>query len=138
MTSPIRPKYDPRIEERQGSLLDKLIGLIGKAPNSISPVPNAPWLGETRGNDIKVRDARDENALVHELGHFWSIKESPSSYELSDSLHINPGSISGNERLAETYAALLRAGNDTTQTKNKDAKLLFRIIGRQMNEGAKK
>lgn len=130
MPDPTRPKYDPRLSPQRVSMLDSLMTIMGHAPDSINVTPSTLWRGETRGNVVRVRDPNDVNTLLHELGHFWSMRESPSSYALSDSLHTNPASIAGNERLANAYGALLQARNDTTQTSNTDAKLLYRILRR--------
>src|SRR6266576_503577 len=117
-TPPKRPKYDPRIEQRYGALVDSLVAQMGHAPDSlyVNPALSANYgdRGETRGNVVTVASPNDPQALFHELGHFWSSNEQNASRQLGDSTKFDPYSHKGGERLADTFAALLRSNNDTT------------------------
>lgn len=129
-----RPKYDKRIEQRHGSLLDSLVSIMGHAPDSVKAEKTWGARGVTNRGTVRVSNPDDQDALLHELGHFWSLSEPRTSFEFSDSTRFDPMTKSGNERLADTYATLLRTRNDTTMTNDKDAKLLYRILGRLKNE----
>src|SRR6266850_4468920 len=119
MTNPIRrPRYDPRIEIPHAALLDALTSIMGYAPDSINVRPVPMRRGETRGGTITITDPKDEDALMHELGHFWAGRAGATSMEAADSLHFDPTTQRGNERIANAYASLLRTRNDTTQTSN--------------------
>jgi|SRR6266850_4792734 len=134
MDKPPRPKYDPRIERRYGTLLDSLVMQMGHAPDSVNVNPSLVLQfgdrGHTRGNVVSVGNVNDSDALFHELGHFWSINEQDASRQLGDSAHFDPYGRKGGERLAEDYGSLLQARGDTTQVDNRDSKLLYRILNR--------
>lgn len=103
-----RPQYEGRIERQYGALLDTLVAIMGHAPAAIRLEPYAgPYRGTTRGDTMIVQSEYDEHALLHELGHFWSMKEQRRSIAIADSLHFDPYTRNGAERLADIYSALL-------------------------------
>lgn len=124
-----RPKYDPRIEQRYAALLDSLAGVMGGAPDSINVAPYWNTRGVTRGNVVSVRSPNDEDALFHELGHFWSMQRAPVSAELADSLKFDPYRTQGAERLADILGKALKTRTNRASP-DKETDLLFRLLGR--------
>lgn len=121
--------YDPRIESRYRNLLDTLVAIMGHAPTEIRPRSVADARGQTTWNRIEITRADDEDALLHELGHFWSMKEPHISRAAADSLKFDLFSRAGAERLANLYAGVLRARTNRTTPTN-EVSMLLRLLRR--------
>lgn len=128
-----RIRYDPRIESRYNNLLDTLVALMGHAPSEIRPRSVTDARGETIGSRIVITRPDDEDALFHELGHFWSMKEPHISCAAADSLKFDPSSRTGAEQLANLYAGVLRARTNRATPTN-DVSVLFRLLERGQRE----
>lgn len=125
-----RPKYSARIEQFHGTLLDTLVAIMGHAPDSINVRGSVGRRGETLGDVISIGDPRDVDALFHELGHFWSQRENPISWEAADSLRINLTSHPEVERMANLYADVLRRQTGRQPERPSDSARLQRLLER--------
>lgn len=85
--------------------------------------------GETLRSRIGITKPDDEDALFHELGHFWSMQEPRISYAAADSLRFDPFSRAGAEQLANLYAGVLRAQTNRAAPTH-DESVLLRLLGR--------
>jgi hypothetical protein len=121
--------HDPRIESRYSCLLDTLVAVMGHAPSEISLRPVNGARGETIGSRIAITNPDDEDALFHELGHFWSMNAPLVSYAVAESLRFDPFSEAGAERLSILFADALRVRTNRVTPTN-DVSLLLRILGR--------
>lgn len=120
--------YDPRIESRYKGLLDTLTALMGHAPSEISIRPVTGARGETFPSRIVITKPDDEDALFHELGHFWSLNEPHISSAAADTLRINAFSRAGAEQLANLYAGVLRVRTGRAAPTH-DVSVLLRLLG---------
>lgn len=123
-----RPHYAPQIEEFYGPLLDTLVHVMGHAPDSISVRFYFGKRGRTIGSVVTVANPRDEDALFHELGHFWSACENMVSWYAADSLRIDLTTTAGVEIIADIYADLLRSRTGRSATDAPAAQLLGRLL----------
>lgn len=102
---------------------------MGHTPSEISIRPVTGARGETFPGRIVITKPDDEDALLHELGHFWSLREPHISSTAADTLKINAFSRAGAEQLANLYAGVLRV-RTKRDAPTHDVSVLMRLLDR--------
>lgn len=147
LLDPTKPKYiDPRFPAKLRPLADSLMAFLKVAPDSlIYERPSqakarqglsvlADYNSGTRAMRLSPSAPNPRRQLTHEFGHVLNFDNSPLFYDWFDptSQGKNP-TVDDLERFADTFADVYEARGDTTKI-DKEAKMLYRILGRLKNE----